>query len=37
MKGWPFTEKIIDWRKVEAIAQSDGPSPEDGGSAEAMR
>jgi len=37
IEGWLFTEKIIDWHKVEAIAQSDGPGPEDGGSAEAMR
>ena len=36
-KGWPFNEKIIDWNKVEAIAQSDGPSPEDGGSPDAVR
>jgi len=28
--NWPFTEKIIDWQKVEEIASEDA-SPEDQG------
>jgi hypothetical protein len=29
VKGWPMTERIIDWAKVEAIAQEPDAPPAD--------